>query len=206
MGRSKSSKRWLAEHFDDEFVQRAQREGWRGRAAFKLLEFQEKYQLIKPGMKVVDLGAAPGAWSQVALKAVGEKGQVLGLDILEIEPLHGLVFIQGDFTEDDALEALRETLDGAAVDLVISDMAPNMSGQRAVDQPRSMHLAELAFDFCKEFLGPRGDFVCKLFQGEGIDAFIADVRQAFERVKVMKPKASRAGSREVYLVARNYRL
>jgi 23S rRNA (uridine2552-2'-O)-methyltransferase len=202
MARSKSSKRWLAEHRDDEFVQRALREGWRGRAAFKLLEIQDKYRLIKPGMRVVDLGAAPGAWSQVAARESGPKGTVLALDPLEMSPLDGVVIIQGDFTEDDALQALEAALDGQAVDLVLSDMAPNMSGMNAVDQPRSMYLAELALNFAEQWLKPDGDFLVKVFQGEGFDTFLSQCRSQFRKVLIRKPRASRPRSREVYILGR----
>lgn len=206
MGKSKSSRRWLAEHFDDQYVQRAHKEGWRGRAAFKLLEVQEREQLLRPGMRVVDLGAAPGAWSQVATQAVGDTGRVFALDMLPIEPISGVSALEGDFTEDEPLKALEMLLEGAPVDLVLSDMAPNMSGMSAVDQPRAMYLAELALAFAIEWLKPGGNFLVKVFQGEGFDAFLADCRAAFDKVQVRKPKASRPRSREVYLLGRGRRL
>lgn len=203
MARSKSSKRWLAEHFDDHYVKLAQQQGLRSRSAFKLLELQEKYKLIRPGMVVVDLGAAPGGWCQVAQPLVGQEGRVIGLDVLPMEPLPGVELIEGDFTEDDALAALEQALDGMPVDLVISDMAPNMSGMAAVDQARAMYLSELALEFVRHHLKPGGDFVVKLFQGEDFDGFVREVRQLFGKVQIIKPKASRPRSREVYLLARD---
>lgn len=206
MARSKSSRRWLAEHFDDQYVQQAQREGWRGRAAFKLIELDEKYGLLRPGMRVADLGAAPGAWSQVALGKIGRKGQLFALDILPMEPLEGAHIIEGDFTEDEPLQQLEALLEGHPVDLVLSDMAPNMSGMTAVDQPRAMYLAELALQFAVEWLKPGGAFLVKVFQGEGTDAFLAECRQAFDKVLVRKPKSSRPRSREVYLLGQGRRV
>lgn len=206
MARSKSSKRWLAEHFDDVYVKRAQKEGWRSRSAFKLLELQEKYKLIKPGMSVVDLGCAPGGWSQLAASLVGPQGRVIGLDILAMEPLANVTFIEGDFTEAEALQKLETELAGREVDLVLSDMAPNMSGMAATDQARSMYLVELAFEFAKEHLKPNGTFVVKIFQGEGFDAFVRETRNWFDKVLVRKPDASRPRSREVYLLATGKRV
>jgi 23S rRNA (uridine2552-2'-O)-methyltransferase len=206
MARSKSSGRWLREHFEDPYVKQAQSEGWRSRAVFKLLELQDKVRLIRGGMCVVDLGAAPGGWSQVAARLVGSRGRVVALDVLPMEPINGVSFIQGDFTEDEPLAALEAALEGQRVDLVLSDMAPNMSGMDAVDQPRSMYLAELALDFALHWLKPGGDFVTKVFQGEGFDEFLAQCRQAFEKVLVRKPKASRPRSREVYLLGRGRKL
>ena len=206
MGKSKSSHQWLRAHFDDEFVKRAQHDGYRSRAVYKLEEIQQKDRILRAGSVVVDLGAAPGGWSQYAVRQLGTKGRIFALDILPMDDLPGVEFIEGDFRESEALDSLMKKLDGAAVDLVMSDMAPNISGNRAIDQPRSMYLVELALDACKEILKRRGDFICKLFQGEGCDAFIEESRRQFGRVKVFKPKASRAGSREVYLVARNYQL
>ena len=206
MAKSKSSKRWLAEHFDDPFVRMAQQQGLRSRSAFKLLEIQEKYGLIEEGMTVVDLGAAPGGWCQVAAPLVGDRGRVIGLDVLSMEPVPGVEFIQGDFTEDEPLAELERMLNGAQVDLVLSDMAPNMSGMAAIDQARAMYLAELALDFVRGHLRPGGDFLIKLFQGEDFDRFVREVRALFEKVVVRKPKASRARSREVYLLARGRRL
>ena len=203
MARSKSSKRWLTEHFDDPYVKLAQQQGMRSRSAFKLLELQDKYQLIKAGMTVVDLGAAPGGWCQLTQSLVGEQGRVVGLDILFMEPLHGVQFIQGDFTEDEPLRELLEALDGQAVDLVLSDMAPNMSGMATIDQAKAMYLAELALEFVRSHLKPGGDFVVKLFQGEDFDTYVREVRSLFKKVQVRKPKASRPRSREVYLLARD---
>ncbi len=205
MGKSKSSKRWLKEHFDDEYVRRAQQQGFRSRAAFKLEELQQKHRLVRPGMVVVDLGAAPGGWSQLVARWLKQSGQVLALDLLDMEPLEGVEFIQGDFTEDGPLAELEARLQGTSVDLVLSDMAPNISGMKAVDQPRAMYLAELALDFAGSWLRGGGVFLCKVFQGEGFDAFMADCRQRFSRVSVEKPKASRPRSREVYVLARGFR-
>jgi 23S rRNA (uridine2552-2'-O)-methyltransferase len=206
MAKSKSSKRWLAEHFDDQYVRMAQQQGLRSRSAFKLLEIQEKYGLIQPGMTVVDLGAAPGGWCQVAQPLVGDRGRVIGLDLLDMEQLPGIEFIQGDFTEDEPLAELERALEGQKVDLVLSDMAPNMSGMAAIDQAKAMYLAELALEFAREHLRPGGDFLIKLFQGTDFDAFVREVRTLFEKVLVRKPKASRPRSREVYLLARGRRL
>ncbi len=204
MARSKSSHRWMQRHVNDEYVKRSQKEGYRSRAAYKLLELQEKDRFIKPGQVIVDLGAAPGGWLQVAASLVGRKGLVIGLDLLEIDPLAGVELIQGDFREESTLEQLNRVLDGRPVDLVLSDMAPNISGVAAVDQPRSMYLCELALDFCRQSLREGGGFVTKVFQGEGFDAFYRDVKSSFGRVVTCKPKASRPKSREVYLVAGNY--
>jgi len=202
MARSKSSKRWLKEHFDDFYVQKAQREGWRSRAVYKLQEIDEKDRLFKPGMKVVDLGAAPGGWSQWATHRIGEKGHVYALDILPVEPFAGVTFIQGDFREDAVYQQLLDALDGSEVDLVMSDMAPNMSGNAAVDIPRAMYLAELAMDFADQVLKPGGDLLMKVFQGEGFDALHRALRERYAKVLTRKPKASRPRSREVYLLAR----
>ena len=206
MAKSKSSKRWLSEHFDDHYVKMAQQQGLRSRSAFKLLELQDKYQLIRPGMVVVDLGAAPGGWCQAVKSLLGPKGRIIGLDILEMEPLGGVEFIQGDFTEDEPLHELEQLLDGQKVDLVLSDMAPNMSGMAAIDQAKAMYLAELALEFVKEHLKPGGDFVVKLFQGTDFDGYVREVRSVFEKVQVRKPKASRPRSREVYLLARGHQV
>ena len=202
MARSKSSKRWLAEHFDDPYVKQAQQQGLRSRAAFKLLELQDKYALIRPGMTVVDLGAAPGGWCQVARPLVGPGGRVIALDVLAMEPLPGVAFILGDFTEEEPLRELEQALDGAGVDLVMSDMAPNISGMATVDQAKAMYLAELALEFVRTHLKPGGDFVVKLFQGTDFDSFVLQVRSLFGKVRVIKPKASRPRSKEVYLLAR----
>ena len=197
---------WKERQERDPYVQQARREGWRSRAVYKLQQIDTRERLIRPGMTCVDLGAAPGGWSQYAADKLKGRGRIVAIDLLPMDSLPGVDFLQGDFTEAETLEALHALLGGAPVDLVISDMAPNISGNRAVDQPRAMYLVELALDFCREVLRPGGDFVCKLFQGEGFDEFLAAARGSFKRVKVMKPKASRAGSREVYLVARNYQL
>jgi 23S rRNA (uridine2552-2'-O)-methyltransferase len=204
MARSKSSQRWLQRHVTDPYVQRAQREGYRSRAAYKLLEIQDKDHVLRPGQVVVDLGAAPGGWSQVAARLVGAQGRVIALDILPMEPLPGVQVIEGDFREDQPLTALREALEGRPVDLVISDMAPNVTGVNVVDQPRSIYLCELALAFAREVLRPGGGLVLKVFQGEGFDDFVREVRSSFGRVVTRKPKASRPKSREVYLVAGNY--
>ncbi len=206
MARSKSSKRWLNEHFEDVYVRMAQQQGLRSRSAFKLLELHEKYGLVRKGMTVVDLGAAPGGWCQVVLPLVGSGGRVFALDILDMEPLDGVTFIQGDFTEDDALQALEDALEGRPVDLVLSDMAPNMSGMTTIDQAKAMYLAELALEFVKSHLKPGGDFVVKLFQGADFDGYVREVRSLFEKVLVRKPKASRPRSREVYLLARGHQV
>ncbi|NNJ65972.1 MAG: 23S rRNA (uridine(2552)-2'-O)-methyltransferase RlmE [Xanthomonadales bacterium] len=206
MARSKSSRRWLNEHFEDHYVRMAQQQGLRSRSAFKLLELQEKYGLVKPGMTVVDLGAAPGGWCQLVLPLVGESGRVFALDILDMEPLHGVTFIRGDFTEDEPLQALEDALGGRPVDLVLSDMAPNMSGMTTIDQAKAMYLAELALDFVKAHLKPGGDYVVKLFQGSDFDGYVREVRSLFDKVLVRKPKASRPRSREVYLLARGHQV
>lgn len=205
MARSKSSKRWLQEHFSDQYVKQSQRDGYRSRASYKLLEIDKKDKLFRAGMTVVDLGAAPGGWSQVAAERVGDRGRVVASDILPMDSIAGVDFIQGDFTEEDVFEALLAAIDGAAVDLVISDMAPNMSGVGAVDQPRAMYLVELALDMAREILAPGGSFVAKVFQGEGFEPWLADVRSAFTKVATRKPDASRARSREVYIVARGFK-
>jgi 23S rRNA (uridine2552-2'-O)-methyltransferase len=202
----RSSGSWRERQERDPFVARARREGWRSRAVYKLEEIDRKEKLLKPGMLVVDLGAAPGSWSQYITETLRERVRIVALDLLEMDALPSVEFIQGDFREQAVLEQLEAALGDARADLVISDMAPNISGTRSVDQPRSMYLAELALDLCERALRRGGDFVCKMFQGEGSDAFIAAARQRFERVRVIKPEASRPGSREVYLVARNYRL
>jgi len=194
----------MQRHVNDPYVQRAQRAGYRSRAVYKLLEIQEKDHLIKSGMRVVDLGAAPGGWSQVARQLVGKQGQVVALDILPMEPIQEVIFIEGDFREDKVLAQLRRVQGGQPLDLVISDMAPNVSGVSAVDQPRSMYLCELALDFARETLKPGGGFLVKVFQGEGFDSFVRELRTSFQRVVTRKPEASRAKSREVYLVAGNY--
>jgi 23S rRNA (uridine2552-2'-O)-methyltransferase len=206
MARSKSSGRWLREHFDDRYVRQAQALGLRSRAAFKLLEIDDRDRLLRPGLTVVDLGAAPGGWSQVVADRVGPQGRVFALDLLAIEPLPGVTLLQGDFTDQALLDRLLERLAGRPVDLVLSDMAPNMSGMKAVDQPRAALLAELALDCARQVLRPGGDLLLKMFQGAGFDPLLAELRAAFAKVVVRKPQASRPRSREVYLLARNYRL
>lgn len=203
---SASSKRWLKEHFDDQYVQKAQKLGLRSRAVFKLEAIQEKDRLIKPGMTVVDLGAAPGGWSQLSADLVGQKGQVIACDILAMDPLAGVDFLQGDFREEAVLDALLNRIGGNNVDIVMSDMAPNMSGNPSVDQARSMYLCELALDMCHSVLKPNGAFVIKVFQGEGFDEFYRNVKSAFKVIKTRKPDSSRARSREVYLVATGYKV
>jgi 23S rRNA (uridine2552-2'-O)-methyltransferase len=206
MAKSKSSRRWLAEHFDDQYVKLAQQQGLRSRAAYKLMELDDKYHLLRRGMRVVDLGSAPGSWSQVVQRALAGSGQVIALDVLPMEPIQDVVFIQGDFTEDEPLALLESELDGQNVDLVLSDMAPNMSGMGAVDQPRAMYLAELALDFAEKWLEPGGSFVVKVFHGEGFDIFMKQTRSLFEKVQVRKPSASRARSREVYILGHRRKL
>ena len=196
----------MREHFDDPYVKQAQAEGWRSRAVFKLQELQDKYQLVRRGMTVVDLGAAPGGWSQYVQRILDGQGRVIALDLLEMEPIADVAFIQGDFTEDEPLALLESELNGRQVDLVLSDMAPNMSGMDAVDQPRAMYLAELCLDFCRQWLKPGGAMVVKVFQGEGFDAFLKECRDAFDRVVVRKPGASRPRSREVYLLGTGRKL
>lgn len=202
----RSSGSWRERQERDPFVVRARSAGWRSRAVYKLAQIDGKEKLLRPGMLVVDLGAAPGSWSQYITEKLGGQVRIIALDLLEMDALPAVEFIRGDFREEAALQQLEAALGEKRADLVISDMAPNISGNRSVDQPRSMYLAELALDLCERALKRGGDFVCKLFQGEGSDAFIAVAKQRFGRVRVMKPEASRPGSREVYLVARNYRL
>ncbi|WP_024462411.1 23S rRNA (uridine(2552)-2'-O)-methyltransferase RlmE [Marinimicrobium sp. LS-A18] len=205
MARSKSSNRWLDEHFSDPYVKQSQKDGYRSRASYKLIELDKKDKLFKPGMSVVDLGSAPGGWSQVAADRVGDKGMVLASDILPMDSIAGVAFIQGDFTEEAVLEQLLAALGGQKADLVISDMAPNMSGMNAVDQPAAIYLVELALDMARQVLKPGGHFVAKVFHGEGFDPLLQDTRDAFTKVAVRKPDASRARSREVYLVARGFK-
>jgi len=206
MARSKSSKKWLTEHFDDPYVKQAQKQGLRSRSAFKLMEINEKYGLIKPGLSIVDLGCAPGGWCQVAAAGVGEKGRVVGLDVLDMPAVAGVDFIQGDFTQDESLQRVVDLLAGQRVDLVLSDMAPNMSGMAVTDQARAMHLAEIALDFVRSHLKPGGDFLVKIFHGEGFDDYVREARGIFTKVVVRKPDASRSRSREVYLLARGHKV
>lgn len=201
---SASSTRWLNEHFEDEYVKKAQKLGLRSRAVFKIEEINNKDKLIKPGMKVVDLGAAPGGWSEYAVKAVGDNGQVVACDILPMDPIPGVDFLQGDFREEAVLGALLTRIDGQNIDVVMSDMAANFTGNDSADSARSMYLVELALDMCHQVLKPNGAFVVKVFQGEGFDQFMKDVRNVFKVVKTRKPESSRARSREVYLVATGF--
>ena len=201
MSRSKSSSRWLREHFDDVYVKKAQAEGLRSRAAFKLEELIDRDRLLKPGMRIVDLGAAPGGWSQLARKRLGDNGTIIALDILPMQGIGGVDFLQGDFREETVLRQLEERLEGNKVDLVLSDMAPNMSGVALADQIRAMDLADLALDFSRQWLKPGGSFLIKLFQGTGFDDYVRSLRADFTRVTMRKPKASRARSREVYALA-----
>ncbi|WP_036859457.1 23S rRNA (uridine(2552)-2'-O)-methyltransferase RlmE [Porticoccus hydrocarbonoclasticus] len=206
MGRSKSSQRWLQEHNSDHYVKRAQQDGYRSRASYKLLELHKKDRLFKPGMTVVDLGAAPGGWSQVAVTLVGDKGRVVASDILPMDSIAGVDFVEGDFTEESVLDEILELLEGQQADLVISDMAPNMSGMKAVDQPKAMYLIELALELACQILKPEGVFVAKVFHGEGFDDFLRDTKRRFQQVVTRKPDASRSRSREVYLVARGLKV
>ncbi|TSA40820.1 MAG: 23S rRNA (uridine(2552)-2'-O)-methyltransferase RlmE [Methylococcaceae bacterium] len=205
MARSKSSNRWMQEHFDDEYVRMAQAKGYRSRAVFKLSEIQEKDHLIKPGMNIIDLGAAPGGWSQFASQFIAKKDKLIALDILPMEPLEGVEFIQGDFTEETVLQQLYDVLANAPVNLVMSDMAPNMSGNKGIDQPRSIFLGELALDTAKTVLAKEGCFLVKLFQGEGFEAFHREVQSTFSKVVIRKPKASRPRSNEVYILAKGFK-
>lgn len=202
---NKSNKHWLKKHFTDPYVKEAHQKGFRARAAFKLMEIQQRYQVLKSGMQVIDLGAAPGSWCQYARQCLGNKGQLLAVDILPMEPLNDVMFIQGDFTEDAVLEQIISQMPQQKCDCVLSDMAPNMSGIRAVDQAKTMLLVEMAFDFSCQNLNQNGSFVCKLFQGEGFDAFVKECRKHFQKVVVFKPKASRSVSREVYCVAKKFK-
>ena len=203
--RSKSSHRWLREHFEDPFVARAQAEGFRSRAVYKLQEIDVAEHLFQPGMKVVDLGAAPGGWSQYAATRVHPGGVVIATDILPMDPLPGVDRVIGDFREETTLRELEEKLQEARADLVLSDMAPNLSGSSAIDQPRAMYLCELALQLAVEILNPKGALLVKVFQGAGSDAFLREVRERFRQVRIRKPEASRSRSREVYLLARELR-
>jgi len=196
-----SSRQWMHEHLNDEYVKKAQKEGYRSRAVYKLIEIIDKKQIINKGDKVLDLGAAPGGWSQVASKIVGQNGQVIANDILPINEISGVDFLQGDFTESSVYEKLLNMTKGQKINTVLSDMAPNMSGQLSVDQPKSMYLAELSLDMAIKTLMPNGHFLVKVFQGEGFDAYVQIARQTFKKVAIKKPKASRPRSKEVYLLA-----
>lgn len=203
--RSKSSANWLREHFNDPFVKQAQKDGYRSRASYKLLEIQEKDRLIRPGMSVIDLGAAPGGWSQVTSRLIGGQGRLIASDILKMDSIADVTFIQGDFTHDEVLQRILEAVGDSHVDLVISDMAPNMSGTPAVDIPRAMFLCELALDLATRVLKPGGDFLIKIFQGEGFDVYLKDVRSKFDKVQMRKPSSSRDRSREQYLLGRGFK-
>jgi 23S rRNA (uridine2552-2'-O)-methyltransferase len=203
MKRTKTSKAWMNQHVHDPYVQQAKQHGYRARSAYKLLELDAKDHLLKPGMRVVDLGSAPGGWSQVAAQKVGESGKVFALDILEMTGMPGVTFIQGDFTEDTVLAELNTTLAGQAVDLVISDMAPNISGIALSDQAKSYYLAELALDFAVNHLKPGGCLLVKVFQGGDFDTYLKSLRERFKQVEIRKPDASRNHSKEVYLVGKD---
>jgi 23S rRNA (uridine2552-2'-O)-methyltransferase len=205
MARSKSSHRWLQEHVSDPYVKQAQKDGYRSRSSYKLIELNEKDRLIRPGMLIMDLGSAPGGWSQVAGKLVGEKGRVLATDILPMDAIKNVDFIQGDFSDEAIVNQILEALNGAKPDLIISDIAPNITGIESADQGTSIYLVELALDMVRRVLKPKGNFVVKVFQGTGSDAYLKDVRTSFEKVSVRKPKASRPRSREVYVVARGFK-
>lgn len=205
MARSKSSGRWLKEHFDDPYVKQSQQDGYRSRASYKLLEMSKKDKLIRPGMTVVDLGAAPGGWTQVAMQLVGDSGSVIASDILAMDPIAGVTFIEGDFTEQSVYDEIIMALNGRKADLVISDMAPNMSGNPAIDQPKSMYLVELALDMSRHILKPGGSFLAKVFQGEGFDELLRETRSSFVKVQSRKPGASRSRSREVYQLATGFK-
>ena len=206
MGKKKSSSRaWLKEHHDDIFVQRAQKEGYRSRAVYKLMEINDKDQILRRGMSVLDLGSAPGGWSQVAAKLVGEAGRVVASDILSMDALPDVVFVQGDFTEQETYDRIVASLNDKPLDVVLSDMAPNMSGMPEVDQPRSMYLVELATELAGRALAPGGAFITKVFQGEGFEPWFRQIRDRFDRVTTRKPEASRPRSREVYIVASGFK-
>ncbi|MGA0023172.1 MAG: RlmE family RNA methyltransferase [Burkholderiales bacterium] len=202
MAKNKSSKAWMHEHVTDPYVRRAQAEGMRSRAAYKLQQLADRDRLLKPGITVVDLGAAPGGWSQVARRATGDAGRVIAVDLLEMTPVAGVSFIRGDFGDDAVLAEVERLLDGQGADLVLSDMAPNISGVAAVDQARSVGLAELALDFAVKHLKPQGNFLVKVFQGSGFEALVAEIRRRFVQVMIRKPEASRSRSNEVYVVAK----
>lgn len=202
----KSGGSWRDRQEKDPYVQMARRDGWRSRAVYKLEQIDQKERFLRPDMVCVDVGSAPGGWSQYVTRKLKGRGRIVAVDILPMDSLPDVEFIQGDFLDDAIFEEMLELIGEDKADLVMSDIAPNITGTRVVDQPRSMYLVELALDMARRVLKPGGSFVCKVFQGEGIDEFVIDARKSFKRVRVMKPKASRAGSREVYLVARNYQL
>lgn len=203
---SASSQRWMKEHFDDYYVNEAKKRGFRSRAVFKLEELQQKDKLIKKGATVVDLGAAPGGWSQYSVEHASMDGTVIACDILPMDPIAGVDFLQGDFRDEGVLNALLTRIDGKNVDLVLSDMAPNFSGNLSVDQSGCMYLVELALDMCHQVLKKNGSFAVKVFQGAGFEQFVKNVRESFNTVKIRKPDSSRARSREVYIVATGYKL
>jgi 23S rRNA (uridine2552-2'-O)-methyltransferase len=205
VARSKSSSRWLQEHVNDPYVKQAQKDGYRARSSYKLIELNERDRLLRPGMRVLDLGSAPGGWSQVASALVGEKGRVLATDILPMDPLPNVDFIQGDFREESVMNAILGQLQGERPDVVLSDMLPNISGISSADQAGAIYLLELALDMVRRVLKPGGSFVAKLFQGVGSDAYLKELRAAFEKVSIRKPAASRARSREVYVVAKGFK-
>lgn len=205
MARSRSSGRWLSEHFRDEYVKQAHAEGYRSRAVFKLMEIQERDRLLRPGMRVLDLGSAPGGWSQYAAGRVGRQGKVYALDVLPMEAIPGVEFVQGDFCEQTVWQELTRRLAGQKVDVVLSDMAPNMSGTRAIDQPRAIYFAELALETAKQVLAEGGALLVKMFQGAGFDEFKRECGQFFDKVQIRKPKASKSRSREVYLLAQGFK-
>lgn len=205
MSRTKSSQRWMKEHFDDPYVKKSQKDGYRSRAVYKLEELDLKYRLLKPGCTIVDLGAAPGGWSQYAAYKIGSKGKIFALDILPMDPLPDVSFIQGDFREEVVLNELMALIGEQKATLVLSDMAPNMSGMDAIDQPKAMYLAELALELARDVLAEGGSYVVKVFQGEGFDEYIRQCKDSFAKVMIRKPDASRARSREVYVVAQGFK-
>ena len=205
MAKSKSSKSWLKEHFDDEYVRRSQQDGFRSRAIYKLIEIDKKDRLVKPGMTVIDLGAAPGGWSEYCVKKLGKKGIMVALDILPMEPIDGVTIIEGDFREDAVFEELMAVMNSERADLVISDMAPNISGMGSVDMPRAYYLCDLALDLARQVLKPGGGLLVKLFQGEGFEAYSKELKTSFARVVMRKPKASRPRSREIYALATGFK-
>jgi 23S rRNA (uridine2552-2'-O)-methyltransferase len=211
MAKSKSSKTWLKEHFDDEFVRRSQQDGYRSRAIYKLIEIDQKDRLVKPGMSIIDLGAAPGGWSEYCVKKLGKKGTMVALDILPMEPIEGVTIIEGDFREDPVFDQLMTVIDSTSnnsgkVDLVISDMAPNISGMGSVDMPRAYYLCELALELARQVLKPGGGLLVKLFQGEGFEAYNKELKSSFSKVVMRKPRASRARSREIYALATGFKV
>ena len=205
MSRSKSSGNWLQQHVNDPYVKQAQKDGYRSRASYKLIQLNEKDKLIRPGMLIVDLGSAPGGWSQVAAKLVGAKGKVIATDILPMEPLKNVDFILGDFTEQAVVDQILARLENRKPDLIICDIAPNISGIDVADQASSMYLVELALDMARQVLKPKGDFVAKVFQGAGSEAYLKELRRSFEKLLIRKPAASRPRSREVYVVAKGFK-